>query len=98
MGLFSSIGRAFKSIAPKIIKGIKASAPKIMKGVKAGAGKIMKGIKSVGQRLGIFKKPVSKSASNIKNMKGTGGFAQMIRGSKPSRSEGWIGAVDDVML
>ena len=98
MGFFSSIGRMFKAVAPKIIKGIKASAPKIMRGVKAGAGKIMKGVKRVGRKLGILKKPASKSPANIKNIKGSGQFAQIIRGSRPKKSEGWIGAVDDVML
>lgn len=98
MGLFGSIGRIFKGVAPKIIKGFKRSAPKIMRGIKSGAGKVMRGLKSVGQRLGILKKPVSKSASNIKNIKGSGQFAQIVRGSRPTKSEGWIGAVDDVML
>jgi len=98
MGFFSSIGRMFKAVAPKIIKGIKASAPKIMRGVKSGAGKVMKGVKRLGRKLGILKTPASKSPANIKNIKGSGQFAQIIRGSKPKRSEGWIGGVDDVML
>jgi hypothetical protein len=98
MGFFSTIGRMFKNVAPKFIKGIKASAPKIMKGIKSGAGKLMKGLKSAGQRLGLIAKSTSKSPANIRNIKGGGQFAKIIRGSRPKRSEGWIGAVDDVML
>ena len=69
-----------------------------MKGVKSGAGKIMKGLKSAGQRLGIIKKSVPKSASNIKNIKGSGQFAQIIRGSRPKRGEGFVSGVDSLML
>jgi phage-related protein len=98
MSFLSSIGRMFKSIAPKVIKGIKASAPKIVKGVKAGAGKIKKGLKSAAQKLGILKKPISKSPSNIKNIKGSGQFAQIIRGSRPKRGEGFVSGVDSLML
>ena len=98
MSFLSSIGRMFKALAPKVIKGIKASAPKIVKGVKSGAGKIKKGLKSAGQKLGILKKPISKSPSNIKNIKGSGQFAQIIRGSRPTRNEGFVAGVDSLML
>ena len=97
MGFFSSIGKMFKATAPRFIKGIKSASPKIVRGIKSGAGKLMKGIKSLGQRMG-FLKSAPKSSANIKNIKGTGGFGQMIRGSRPKRGQGWIGAVDDVML
>ena len=98
MGFFSTIGRMFKSVAPKVIKGIKASAPKILKGVKAGAGKLMKGLKSAGQRLGLIAKSTSKSPANIRNIKGGGQFAQVIRGSRPKRGEGFVSGVDSLML
>ena len=98
MGFFSTIGRMFKSVAPKLIKGIKASAPKIMKGIKSGAGKVMKGLKSAGQRLGLLKKSVPKSPANIRNIKGSGQFAQVIRGSRPARGEGFVAGVDSLML
>ena len=98
MSFLSSIGRMLKAIAPKVIKGIKASAPKIIKGIKKGAGKIKKGLKSAGQKLGIFKKSDPKSAANIKNIKGSGQFAQIIRGSRPKRGEGFVSGVDSLML
>lgn len=98
MSFLSSIGRMLKAIAPKVIKGIKASAPKIMRGVVRGVGKIKKGIKNIGRKLGILKKPVSKSRANIKNIKGSGQFAQIVRGSRPKRSEGFVEGVDSLML
>ena len=98
MSFLSSIGRMFKALAPKVIKGIKASAPKIVKGIKSGAGKIKKGLKSTAQKLGILKKSAPKSPANIKNIKGSGQFAQIIRGSRPKKGEGFVEAVDSLML
>lgn len=45
MGFFSSIGSAFKSFAPKFMRGLRQVVPKITKGIKSGVMKLIKGIK-----------------------------------------------------
>jgi len=47
MGFFSSIGSAFKSFAPKFMRGLRQVVPKITKGIKSGVMKLVKGIKRI---------------------------------------------------
>jgi len=45
MGFFSGVLNAFKSVGPKLLRGLRQTLPKIGKGIKAGSKAVVKGIK-----------------------------------------------------